>query len=296
MRGHCWAAAAVYSGNNLLYLCAAMLAALALLGVIHGVRMLARAPDVARWMPGFATAGRPFALRAVFPCAQAHGPARLVCRWSDDGAKVRVGAYLDGGRAVLEGMLPAMARGVHVFDSPWLETAAPLGLWRLERRAAGAEWAWAVLPAPEVLPAAWHAALASGSGALAGEGDEWRDLRAYAPGDPLARVHWRKSAGAGLAETPAWLVKRFGAGPEPWADTLVVDLRAPAGPAFERVLGQARGWVEEERGAWLVLGRKRFDLRDADGLRQALRAIAAARPEARPPAEARGFVLRAGMR
>ncbi len=309
-------AAALYSGNNLLYLCASLLTGIALAAILRGVRLLretARALEAAPLPP--ATAGRewrhPIERRLASPAIA--GVVTLAWRWQPadahamdaqgmpPGMETGAGQALAGdGRLRLRLRASAKRRGVFRMAGLTLGTRAPVGLFALEKTLAfAAEW-W-VLPAP----APWPAALEGMPDARGAHGrEQWSDLaglRAYAPGDSPRRIHWRKAGHA----PEDWLVKQFSPQERPRSDTLIVDLRLPAArasdgapdrarQAFERLLGQARRWLEEEPNARrLVLGAEVFDLRRKQARRAALRALAAARPADTPPAETRGILLRA---
>lgn len=290
-------AAAVYSGNNLLYLCGAMLLSLLLVGVGTAMYLLRSVPTVARYMPEAMHAGSPRVLResmdfsssfvAMVDIAwQADAPAEA----SAQAASLRLRCMR--GEGLLTGILRGDRRGVFQLSRQILTTEAPLGMWRLQYQRREA-WDAVVLPAQ--VP--WQFGMEAGRAQqqTVKEGDEWRDLRAYVPGDVLARVHWRKVMHGG-----DWLVKRFAGGEQEQArDMLRVDLRLPAGlghPAFERLLGRASFWLDQRLAAepihgTLILGRQRFDLDDTEQRQRGLRALAAAMPETLPPAGEGGMLL-----
>jgi len=290
-------AAAVYSGNNLLYLCGAMLLSLLLVGTGAAMYLLRSVPAVGAYMPESMHAGSPRVLRGpvnfspVFAAIvdvvwQADTPAEA----SSQAMSLRLRCMQD--ESLLTGVLRRDHRGVFQLRRQLLTTEAPLGMWRLqyERREA---WDAVVLPAQ--VPWQFGMESAGETQQVMKEGDEWRDLRAYVPGDVLARVHWRKVMHGG-----EWLVKRFAGGEEEQArDILRVDLRLPAGigrPAFERLLGRASFWLEQRLAAepvhgTLILGRQRFDLGDRVERQRGLKALAAARPETLPPAGEGGMLL-----
>lgn len=272
-------AAALYSSNNLLYLCGAILLVMAITAGIGGARLLASLTSLAEYLPATVKAGEVYVQRrrlaASLPVA---GLVRL--HWAED---VQALVRVESGQGLLGLRLPARQRGVCRYSRTILATSAPLGLWRLQHvRAEG--WQLAVLPQP--VP--WLGTSSGNAVAFLGgmPGDEWRDLRPYVRGDQLSRIHWRKVAQGD------WAVKRFAApegGEE--AGLLRVDLRAAPGPKFERLLGMAYAWMlAHPRGA-LILGQERFDLADPDQCRAAEIALAAAAPETRPPAGSGGVLL-----
>ncbi len=276
-------AAALYSGNNLLYLCGAMLLMLAVAGLAVAARLLTDMPYLAPVMPALGEAGTP----SVVGCRLSHAFPFAACvevRWCD-GVHALLRCTPEGSR--LQAHAPAMPRGLYDLNAQELVTEAPLGLWRLMRRRNDA-WQRAVLPAP----VAWSDAAAY-AGAQSSrpfrEGDEWRDLRAYVRGDPPARIHWRKAV---MGE---WAVKRFSDG-QAAAQTAIlrVDLRGVPGDAFERLLGRVCFWMRSREAGRLVLGSREFDLADAAERRAAFCALAAARPESAPPAGHGGLLLALG--
>ncbi|MDQ6957784.1 MAG: DUF58 domain-containing protein [Mariprofundaceae bacterium] len=281
-------AAAFYSGNNLLYLCAAMLVSLAIAAFVHGVLVLLAVPDFSTCMPETSTAGGVAVVRRTLAGKPA-ASAIIRAAWQGNGRNVECTIRL-ADEATLLMRLHAPCRSLFSFSSLLLSTEAPLGLWRLERRLDTARWTWAVIPeaAPTFnLPS--HRPSHTGEPG-SHEGEEWRDLRGYYPGDMPSRIHWRKST-ASEWDTGTWMVKRF-AQPEA-SDTeemLRVDLRGPSGPAFERLLGQVVGWIQEHPEGRVILGRREFD--PGGGLHQSVwQAIASAQPEPDPPAGDGGIIL-----
>jgi len=276
-------AAALYSGNNLLYLCGAMLLMLAVAALVVAGLLLARMPSLATAMPAFGEAGAPGVIRHEFPYTFPFA-ACVEARWKE-GVSATVHCLPEGSH--MQAHLLPLSRGLYVFGTYWLTTEAPLGLWRLEHMRHDA-WEHAVLPAP----VAWTGAAMGSSvqpGTVFREGDEWWDLRAYVRGDPLSRVHWRKAA---MGE---WAVKRFGGGHAVTETALLrVDLQGPAGDAFEHLLGRAYFWMCSRRAGRCVLGSRTFDLAGPDGRQAACRALAAARPETTSPAGHGGLLLALG--
>jgi len=283
------AAAAFYSGNNLLYLCAAMLVSLAIAAFVYGVLVLLAVPDFSACMPEVSTTGSAIVARRSLT-GRIIMPAFIRAVWLGDTRNMECTIRF-AKEGILLVQLRASCRGLFSFPSLQLSTEAPLGLWRLERRVDTVCWTWAVIP--EAVPVsgfpsrrAYHAGEAGSH-----EGEEWRDLRGYYPGDMPSRIHWRKSLASewGIG---AWMVKRF-AQPEA-ADAekvLRVDLRGHVGPAFERLLGQVVSWIQEYPEGRLILGRKEFDP-GREKCRQPLwQAIALAQPESDPPAGDGGILL-----
>lgn len=83
-----------------------------------------------------------------------------------------------------------------------LETRFPLGLFRAWSTVEFSEARCLVYPRPVDPPSAWWAPTDTGRG---GEGVEFWGLRAYSPGDPPGRIHWKASA-----RVDALQVKEYG--------------------------------------------------------------------------------------
>jgi uncharacterized protein (DUF58 family) len=284
-------AAATYSGNNLLYLCGAMLTSVTVAAIAQAVLLLKAFPDPGDALP-ILQAGETCVLRRKFTLNQSMAAA-VELSWRNDSGSFRLLARCSAADSLLQGRLQPQRRGLFACRRLRLCTSAPLGLFIVEViRDNGGDMA--VLPAP--LP--WSAASAREGGGqrhrqCLREGDEWRDLRRYVSGDPLSRIHWRKATG----DAGAWTVKRFSAAEalEPQA-LLRVDLRLPpdkTGAEFEQLLGRAWFWVKgrQRRGAQLLLGQTVFDLSDKRQYGQALKALAGASPETGPVAGSGGQLL-----
>jgi len=282
-------AAAFYSGNNLLYLCAALLVSLAVAALVHGVLVLLAVPDVSTCMPEMSTAGSVMVTRHTL-AGKAAMPAMIRAVWQGDVGDIECTIrFTEEGSLLLR--LHAPCRGLFLFPSLLLSTEAPLGLWRLERRLGAACWRWAVVPEAAPICALssykpYHTGNPGGH-----EGGEWRDLRGYYPGDMPSRIHWRKSV-ANEGDTRTWMVKRF-AQPEARnvTELLRVDLRGHSGPAFEYLMGQVVSWIQEHPEGRLILGRREFDLGNGSLRQSVWQTIASAQPELDPPAGHDGMIL-----
>jgi len=290
-------AAAFYSGNNLLYLCGAVMTALMLAAVSQAAWLLKSFPALQAALP-MLEAGRVTALRQPLAVRNpgafnASAIVEISC-WYAGGGFALIG-HCSNQQICLQGRLQPERRGLFRIPRLQLRTTAPIGLFVLTciRRDP-----FELIVLPAVAP--WGSALAGLSdagvrldGGRAGEGDEWRDLRAYAPGDAPARVHWRKADG----DIRNWVVKRFGSVAQSSKHQLLrVDLRVPTGmdeAAFEQMLGRACGWIQqqEHRAAGLILGQAEFDFTQPGKYMQALKALAAVEPESGPPAGQGGLLL-----
>ena len=274
-------AAALYSGNNLLYLCGAMLLALAVAGLFVAVRLLNHVPQLAALMPEFSESGATVALHQRLPSSFPYAACVDVTWRGAHTATATVRCSPDV--SALIARLEKMPRGIYDFLEQRLSTEAPLGMWRLEHTRQET-WQWVVLPRS----VAWSGTgLESRSGGEAHrEGDEWRDLRAYVRGDPLSRIHWRK------AFQGDWSVKQFSdESAIAQQQFLRADLRGPPGDAFERLLGRVYFWMQSCPEGTLALGSRMFELSDANQLKSAMLSLAAATPEASPPAGQGGVLL-----
>ncbi|ATX82624.1 Protein of unknown function DUF58 [Mariprofundus ferrinatatus] len=281
-------AAAFYSGNNLLYLCGAMITAVSVASVSNTVRMLRRFPDPGSLLP-IVQAGSVTVLRRS-GALTSPAAAMVDVDLSYSTGNFSLMARCEGEELRLEGRLRPQRRGVYSCSSLTLSTDAPLGLFPVVFRRKG-DGDLVVMPEP--VP--WYPNRGNGrtqAGQTPAGGDEWLDLRSYVPGDPLSRVHWRKASG----DISSWKVKRFASETEHSHEMLLrVDLRLPAGmdaSAFERMLGRVWFWVLEQRGdATLLLGQQTFEL--VEGLKSGAlqRAIASASPETTPAIGEGGLLL-----
>lgn len=179
--------AAFYSGNNLLYLCGAMLSALVLASIWQGVQLLKSVPLLAEFIPSATEAGDSYALHMPMP-SDAARIGMVDVQWFGDKQEVPLQMRLEGS-ARLTGRLRADMRALIHLDRQRLTTAAPLGVWKISRWRDESR-AWAVLPRA----VAWAESI-SGNSQLSRpcEGDELRDLRSYVPGVPC-----RESTGVKL--------------------------------------------------------------------------------------------------
>ncbi len=282
--------AAFYSGNNLLYLCGAMLSALTFASIWQGVRLLKSTPPLAALLPGATEAGESFILRKDVPSISTQ-TGIVDVQWFGEQQPVVLQVRLDR-PTVLTGRLHAEQRALIHLDRQRLTTTAPLGLWRISC------WrdelsSWAVLPRP----VAWVESVLSGARyARPFEGDELRDLRSYVPGDALSRIHWRKAA----SDASQWTVKRFEQhASELYTNKLRVDLRLPqsvdAG-LFEELLGRVWYWVDSrlkagEKQLKVVLGQQQFDLVSLAQREAFFMALAETTPQSSSPAGRGGQLL-----
>jgi len=285
-------AAAFYSGNNLLYLCAAMMLSLLLVALLQSAYLLHHLPAPA--LP-LLEAGETTVMRhesTLFTAAVCSATVSVAC--AAGGESLQLNARCHGRSLRWNARLRVGRRGLFICREMLLNTAAPLGMFVLCcKRSVSIELL--VLP----VPVAWVQGAASGDGSEdLRAGDEWHDLRAYVAGDSPRRVHWRKAQG----EPATWSVKRFSAARDAQVNRcLRVDLRLPPGRPesdFERLLGQAWFWVKQwgdlpagDQSVELIVGRERFDLGDTVRYELALRALAGAQVAVEPPAGEEGLLL-----
>ncbi|MDX8410659.1 MAG: DUF58 domain-containing protein [Mariprofundaceae bacterium] len=274
--------AAVYSGNNLLYLCGTMLIAFGMAAAGSAYLMLRYPPDLARIMPESIGAGAAFNLRQAMDWHPALG-AMVDVTWEGEGVQACFDIRCTNENSLVIGQMPRLIRGMYAFNKQIFGTEAPIGLWRIER-CRDESWLLAVLPEPIVWAGSGSAA-GSGEQAKRGEGDVFSDLRAYVPGDMPTRIHWKKAIDGD------WAVKRFTSSGSPLHDCLCVDLRAQPGLEFERLLGCVYSWMLNHPTLRLVLGQEIFELGEPAGWQAAIMALAAAQPEHAPPIESGGMLL-----
>lgn len=185
---------AVNASNNLLYLVvAALLAALALSGWF-GQRNL-RGLGLRLAASGEAWAGRPVTVRAELVNRRRRFRAYLVCigegRSSPAGTVVEIPP---GERAVIPLTLGFAARGRQAWPELAVTSEFPFGLF-LRGALVRPPGSCLVYPSPIPVPGEWLARSEQEgefkARRAAGSGGDYRGLRDYAPGDSLARVHWR---------------------------------------------------------------------------------------------------------
>jgi len=287
-------AAALYSGNNLLYLCGSMLTAIAIMALFQGIRLLRTLPRIGSFLPDFVEAHSPVIVRHSMSYDRAiSGVVHITWKEQD----LILQARIHGDESRLMAQLYAKKRCYEKLSTQYLKTSAPLGLWELEyQRQDVANWV--------VLPQSIAGLCVQGLEQSAKhrlEGDEYHDLRAYVSGDPLARIHWRKST----LEPSTWRIKRFfQAGEQAQEAYLRVDLRLPkhlsddaAQAAFEKHLGLAWHWLQlqfestQATKSQLILGQQLFDCSQAEGREAAIQAIAVAMPERYDPKQGAGALL-----
>jgi len=291
-------AAAFYSANNLLYLCGAVMLALLLAAISQAVWLLKALPALQGALP-ILQAGQVTALRQPLAVQNSAGltmSAIVDISWLNARSAFALVGRCENRQISLHGRLHPDCRGLFNIPALQMSTSAPLGLFVLSCMRHDP---FEVIVLPAALP--WVPAFAGLSdsgepesgGAKLGEGDEWCDLRAYTPGDALARVHWRKADG----DIRNWVVKRFGSAAQAANQTVLrVDLRIPTGmddADFEQLLGRACSWIQqyEHIPSTLILGQTEFDLAKQAQYRQALKALAAAQPESEPPTGQGGLLL-----
>lgn len=219
----------------------------ALLAAVAAARLLAARrliPVQASWVvPLRIHAGVEVVLQARLS-ADPGAPPLSVLAWDPRSRAVRPVARLPG-------LSPAGAgprwttrftsRGLVVLPPISVSTEQPMGL-ATGTRAAGEGLTVVVLPAIGRIRAGMRARLsewfAGVATAIEAGGDDLGRLRAWAPGDPPARVHWRASARHGellVAERHA-----------PAARRLSIALDPAAGPAaFERLVSAAATLVDD---------------------------------------------------
>jgi len=287
-------AAAFYSGNNLLYLCGAMLSAIAIAALWQGIQILRYCPKFGECLPDYMQHGEAFILRQHIEYTQ-KASALVHITWAD--TDIQLHARLSADTSLLTGQLIPNTRQYNKLEKQHLKTSAPLGLWELTYQRQDPAL-WVVLPKP----VAWSAlqykpqTIGQDNPNPRWEGDEYHDLRAYAVGDSPSRIHWRKST----LEPASWRIKHFSQYSQQAEEAhLCVDLRLPKHLAnhneslaiFEALLGQTWYWLQtqilnKQTSSPIIhlnLGQQDFDCSKPQTLQAAIHAIAAAKPEQIPP-------------
>lgn len=228
---------AVNSGNNLLYLVvSSLLALLALSGLLGHANL--RGVGLRFLPPEEVWAGRPVSVLAQLAGRSRHWPAFLLSLESHGVTGSTVLEIPPGDRAVVPLTLSFTARGRQPWPDCVVTSEFPFGLIRRSAlvRPPGC---CLVYPSPLALP--WDLVERSDhEGELParpepGVGGDYRGLRAYLPGDSLARVHW--STWLRLRRLLSKEFETEGAPP------VVYSFDAVPGPGTEARLGQL---------AWLV--------------------------------------------
>ncbi len=265
-------AAATSSGNNLLVLAAALGTGVLIAAFVEGLRMLRAVPTgslAGTWLvPPASAQTRPLARLPAPGRVQIKMPKGLHAEIVDDGTR----AWLSLRAA------PAAPRGVYRLRSLICTTAAPAGIFVLAR----------------TLPARLEIVVPPGMRAPALHplrarfGMDFEDLQRYAPGEPLARVHWRRAAGRAPEQ---WLVKRFHDEELTEDAALTVDLRlhGKSPEDLEALLAEAWALVQRPGMRRIRVGEKAAEL--GQGILPAARLLAQARAQNAPPPVVEGRLL-----
>ena len=284
-------AAALYSSNNLLYLCGGMLSAIAAMALLQSVLLLRQLPRLGAYLPSPLEAHNPMVVRRSIPTPLS-APAFIEAHWAESSTPIQLQINLKAEQLTLMARFNPTERDCIALSEQYIQTAAPLGLWRvIHRRSDPAQWL--VLPTP--MPWLEHQFLAQHAQHNRHEGDEFQDLRSYIAGDALSRIHWRKST---LASN-TWRIKRFAQSQQPTshADQLRVDLRQPSYSSrsdFERLLGMAWFWLKQQptdSNRACIIGQLHFQLNQPSQRSAAMQVLAAAQAESQPPLAGEGLLL-----
>jgi len=282
--------AALYSGNNLLYLCGGMLTSIACMAGFQGIQILRNLPMLGSALPDILEANTPYMLRKNIPTSS-HASAMIEARWLSTAKPLHLHINMQSQHMTVMAKLHSSERANIALSKQCLSTSAPLGLWEISHQRCDPAL-FLVLPTP--IPWTYTQTLGEHAISQRIEGDEYDDLRAYVAGDSLARIHWRKST----LEPSTWRIKRFSQAQQTKQSRhLRVDLRCPkhASPHdFERLLGMA--WyalksLGDEHDIVFILGQKRFQLAQPKAYQAALQALAQAEVETMPPLAGKGMLL-----
>ncbi|MBS0337784.1 MAG: DUF58 domain-containing protein [Proteobacteria bacterium] len=223
-----------------------LLAGMALAGMVHTVRNLARLTIVAgRAEPVFAGEAAQFRLFLENP-APWERPAIMVRHDASGGQTVTNVPASGSADVVLP--VPAARRGWLALTRVSLETRYPLGLFRAWSHVQP-DYRCLVYPRPEkapLPPSSPDASLGSRQAAAQGT-DDYSGLRAYQPADSPRHVAWKQ-----VARSNAMLTKQFtgDASSELWLDWSLL----PAMLDLEAKLSRLAGWVLAAEDAGLRYG------------------------------------------
>lgn len=232
-------AAAVNTGNNLLYFVLGMLLGAIVVSGILSERNL-NGLLVERSAPGNVTAGVPALLAYVVTARRSWLPIlslHLQDLPVEKGVSPAVFVRVDPGQTRRRAYERTFShRGVHRLDDFEMATTFPFGLFRKSRRL---EAAAEIRVRPRVREVDVGALLGGGEDGesrrlLRGEGLELFGLRDHANGDEARRIHWKATARAGrtMVKEPAR--------DEPPAVVVRLALSGyPSAPAFERAVERA---------------------------------------------------------
>lgn len=222
-------------GNNLALLLTVWLAALGLISAVHGQRNL-HGLNLSPRLPDSAFAGE--AIDLTWRIENPAGRMRYAVRLGAAGVEVNLPRVET--EAVVHLSLPPAARGWYTPLICWIETAYPLGLFRVWGRCQAAGRCL-IYPAPArtdvTLPmqapnAATH--------------DELSGFRPYQAGDALRQVHWKAyAAGRGLHT-------RLYSGSEAPEHVVTLDWAHTSGLDTEARLSQLCRWVLDADAAGLT--------------------------------------------
>lgn len=210
-------AAAVNSGNNLVYLVvAALLGALVTSGIFSALNLTGLALDLEWPEQAFAGVPTPVRLRLgnqkrLLPSYSLRLAATSEAAGGGPAARMQAAyfAYLPARRhAAAASEITFPRRGPYSAAAFLLSSRFPFGLMDKRRRfqpADGAAAGLSLVVYPQILPAAeslahWDAGAAEAAAAQPGEGEELYRLRPHAPGDSLRRIYWRASAKTGVLQ------------------------------------------------------------------------------------------------
>jgi uncharacterized protein (DUF58 family) len=199
----CLTAAAVNTGNNLLYLVLSLMAAFGVLAFAAAGRSLSRL-DASLVLPDEVAAGQSFVVGIEARSTEGWLPTgwseASLTEFPGEAPAASVPTLPPGGRAVVSLRARADRRGIYSGIGLRTATAWPFGLFRRTRPAAGAAGALVVTPRRRRLRSVTIEAPAS-AGSLAtrrlGDGADLLNIRDYTTQDDARRIDWRASARLG---------------------------------------------------------------------------------------------------
>lgn len=229
--------------NNLGFLLAFLLAAMALASAVNGQRNLAGL-TVRPGKAGAAFLGEKLPFSLVL--ANGRQRPRFALRVDIRGGVGKELSFLDeNGDAAIELAIRPERRGWHNPGSIVLESRFPLGLFRVWSRFAF-DWQGLVYPSPaETAKPLPYSPGGSGLGASVGE-DDFAGFRGYQAGDSLKQVHWK-----GYAQGRSLLTRVYRQGGQ---EQLWLDWSVTEEIGVEAKLSRLCRWVLDAEQAGLVYG------------------------------------------
>lgn len=237
--------AALNTGNNLLYLVLSLLLAFLVLSGVLSESAL-RGIEVTRRLPAELQAEHPCSIGLAIHNHQQRVPSFALV--IEDRLRDRSGRRRSAGRCFVLRVGPGdselrsyrmtpEARGLLRWSGFEVTTRFPFGLFAKSLEIE-AEASALVYPAIDAVPlpqgGATHASRGEGRELRSGHGSLVSGLREYSPGDPVRRIHWRRSLSRG-----SWLVRAAESEEQREIEITLPTRDAADAPAFEAAVRRA---------------------------------------------------------